>query len=429
MGPNGASCGKSAPNDGVESSQVSQDERANGIKRDEPEHGPCPSPIKNQVAISTGGVSAPKQTNKRRHLAELGPIKTSAASQQRRRLNQTQLGPPHPAKLSAQQRRPRRKGLKVAPTALGGNGLNGAQNTSGPRATMLATAGEAAARPVAQQQPADAHLDYTCSGCHRPIRERYLLRACGQHWHNNCLKCDRCQAPLGELGPSFYAAGNMNLCRQDYYELFAHKAICAVCDKLIYASEMVMRARDNVYHLECFACQLCGLRFCVGDRFHLCENKIVCQFDYDEHIYPIEQQQHYAQYYPQTGVQNQASGWMQLLDGVQQANEVPSRATQAQQSHCEASGHLQEFGATDQANCREVLVYHTMESGGAAEPIKPETDQQIARPPTAGANSQPPTELQSQAQGSSGEVTNAREKDSGSVGAVEGELTLEPASG
>lgn len=29
-------------------------------------------------------------------------------------------------------------------------------------------------------------------------------------------------------------------------------------------------------------------RFCVGERFYLCENKIVCQYDYEEHILPLE---------------------------------------------------------------------------------------------------------------------------------------------
>ena len=37
----------------------------------------------------------------------------------------------------------------------------------------------------------------------------------------------------------------------------------------------VMRARSNVYHLECFACQECGHRFCVGDQFFLHDNKVM----------------------------------------------------------------------------------------------------------------------------------------------------------
>ncbi|KAK8784885.1 hypothetical protein V5799_008751 [Amblyomma americanum] len=47
---------------------------------------------------------------------------------------------------------------------------------------------------------------------------------------------------------------------------------------------MVMRARGNVYHLECFACQQCNHRFCVGDRFYLHENRILCEYDYEERM-------------------------------------------------------------------------------------------------------------------------------------------------
>uniref|UniRef100_A0A670I6X8 LIM domain only 1 n=1 Tax=Podarcis muralis TaxID=64176 RepID=A0A670I6X8_PODMU len=64
--------------------------------------------------------------------------------------------------------------------------------------------------------------------------------------------------------------------------LFGTTGNCAACSKLIPAFEMVMRARDNVYHLDCFACQLCNQRFCVGDKFFLKNNMILCQMDYEE---------------------------------------------------------------------------------------------------------------------------------------------------
>lgn len=102
---------------------------------------------------------------------------------------------------------------------------------------------------------------YICSGCNKPIkRDRYLLKACEKYWHENCLRCDRCHSRLGELGSSLYFKSNMNLCRQDYLELFGETGVCSLCEKIICASEMVMRAKENVYHLECFACQLCSQR-------------------------------------------------------------------------------------------------------------------------------------------------------------------------
>lgn len=46
-----------------------------------------------------------------------------------------------------------------------------------------------------------------------------------------------------------------------FYRLFGNTGLCAACNKVIPAFEMVMRARSNVYHLECFACQQCNHRY------------------------------------------------------------------------------------------------------------------------------------------------------------------------
>jgi len=66
--------------------------------------------------------------------------------------------------------------------------------------------------------------------------------------------------------------------------MFGATGLCSACNKQIPAFEMVMRARNNVYHLECFACQQCNHRFCVGDRFYLCDNRILCEYDYEERM-------------------------------------------------------------------------------------------------------------------------------------------------
>ena len=31
-----------------------------------------------------------------------------------------------------------------------------------------------------------------CAACHKPIKERYLLKALDQLWHEDCLKCACC---------------------------------------------------------------------------------------------------------------------------------------------------------------------------------------------------------------------------------------------
>ncbi|KAM7406083.1 hypothetical protein PAMP_000485 [Pampus punctatissimus] len=158
-----------------------------------------------------------------------------------------------------------------------------------------------------------------CAGCNRKIKDRYLLKALDKYWHEDCLKCACCDCRLGEVGSTLYTKANLILCRRDYlrqekththlsplttntkvmplqglcdmkksqkkfftFWLFGTTGNCAACSKLIPAFEMVMRARDNVYHLDCFACQLCNQRFCVGDKFFLKNNMILCQMDYEE---------------------------------------------------------------------------------------------------------------------------------------------------
>lgn len=123
-----------------------------------------------------------------------------------------------------------------------------------------------------------------CAGCGKKIIERFLLKALDLYWHEDCLKCGCCDCRLGEVGKTLYTRANLILCKRDYLRLFGSTGFCAACNKGIPAFELVMRAKRNVYHLECFACQQCNYRFCVGDRFHLCDNKILCEYDYEERL-------------------------------------------------------------------------------------------------------------------------------------------------
>lgn len=57
---------------------------------------------------------------------------------------------------------------------------------------------------------------------------------------------------------------------------------CAGCDKGIPPTEVVRRAQDHVYHLECFACLMCSRQLNTGDEFYLMEDrKLVCKTDYE----------------------------------------------------------------------------------------------------------------------------------------------------
>lgn len=58
-----------------------------------------------------------------------------------------------------------------------------------------------------------------------------------------------------------------NSSRSIWRRLFGVTGNCAACSKLIPAFEMVMRAKENVYHLDCFACQLCNQRWVIERRW------------------------------------------------------------------------------------------------------------------------------------------------------------------
>lgn len=141
-----------------------------------------------------------------------------------------------------------------------------------------------AQQPQSNGAPTQPPQPQICAGCNKVIADRFLLKALDQLWHEDCLKCGCCDCRLGEVGSTLYTRANLILCKRDYLRLFGNTGYCAACNKVIPAFEMVMRARSNVYHLECFACQQCNHRFCVGDRFYLCENKILCEYDYEERL-------------------------------------------------------------------------------------------------------------------------------------------------
>lgn len=56
---------------------------------------------------------------------------------------------------------------------------------------------------------------------------------------------------------------------------------CGKCRHGISANEMVMRARDFVYHVTCFTCFLCNKTLLPGDYFGMRDTMIYCREDYE----------------------------------------------------------------------------------------------------------------------------------------------------
>jgi len=62
--------------------------------------------------------------------------------------------------------------------------------------------------------------------------------------------------------------------------MFGSSGVCAACRQPIPASQLVMRARHDAYHVDCFACAVCRRRLVPGDRFALVAGSLVCENDY-----------------------------------------------------------------------------------------------------------------------------------------------------
>lgn len=68
---------------------------------------------------------------------------------------------------------------------------------------------------------------------------------------------------------------------------------CTRCHLAITPSELVMRARDFVYHLHCFTCATCNKSFTKGEYFGLKNDVIYCRHHYElliQYIYPYGSQ-------------------------------------------------------------------------------------------------------------------------------------------
>ncbi|KAH3884864.1 LIM/homeobox protein Lhx3-like [Dreissena polymorpha] len=115
-----------------------------------------------------------------------------------------------------------------------------------------------------------------CSGCERPILDRYLLNVLERTWHVQCVRCTDCACVLADK--CFSRDGKL-YCRNDFFRRYGTK--CAGCGQGISPSDLVRRARDKAFHLKCFTCMICRKELSTGEELYILdENKFICKEDY-----------------------------------------------------------------------------------------------------------------------------------------------------
>uniref|UniRef100_A0A914CD31 Uncharacterized protein n=1 Tax=Acrobeloides nanus TaxID=290746 RepID=A0A914CD31_9BILA len=104
-----------------------------------------------------------------------------------------------------------------------------------------------------------------CSSCGQQITDRFILRVHPNlEFHAGCLKCTDCNRFLDETCTAFVRNGK-TFCKEDYLKLFGRK--CRRCDQQFQRNDLVMRARNLVYHYDCFSCHSCNKQLASGEHF------------------------------------------------------------------------------------------------------------------------------------------------------------------
>ncbi|EDW79198.2 uncharacterized protein Dwil_GK12807 [Drosophila willistoni] len=178
---------------------------------------------------------------------------------------------------------------------LGECSLNGMSNFTAPAPPLATTNSTPQAPQILQQHTAmamgagvgvsvgvggvGAPLNQ-CSYCCQPICDRYIMRVVDNSFHESCLKCTACSLHLVH---SCYAKDGKLFCRIDYERLYIRNR-CLGCGHKIAHDELVMRCHENVFHLKCFACVVCGSLLKKGEQYVVKQGQLFCRFDYEKEV-------------------------------------------------------------------------------------------------------------------------------------------------
>lgn len=69
-------------------------------------------------------------------------------------------------------------------------------------------------------------------------------------------------------------------CKKDYVRLFGTK--CEKCCRSFGKNDFVMRAKNKIFHLECFRCVACEKQLVPGDEFALRDDGLFCREDHQD---------------------------------------------------------------------------------------------------------------------------------------------------
>ncbi|CAK9302538.1 unnamed protein product [Gordionus sp. m RMFG-2023] len=122
-------------------------------------------------------------------------------------------------------------------------------------------------------------MPISCSVCQDFINDKYIYKIDDKICHQSCLKCSHCDSELdNEI--TCYVKENQLYCKLDYMKYFSSK--CAKCFQGLQANDWVRRAKNYIYHLACFVCDICKRQLSTGEEFIMWEDQVICKNHYSE---------------------------------------------------------------------------------------------------------------------------------------------------
>ena len=132
-------------------------------------------------------------------------------------------------------------------------------------------------------------MEGVCANCGRGISDRYMMRVNERDYHETCLACAECSAPLSDV---CYTRNCKLYCRTDYERIYGTK--CSRCHQRIDCTDMVMRVPVQtingrpggpIFHVDCFACCICGEQLIRGAHYIIRQGQPLCKREFQNDIY------------------------------------------------------------------------------------------------------------------------------------------------
>ncbi|OXA53091.1 LIM/homeobox protein Lhx5 [Folsomia candida] len=116
----------------------------------------------------------------------------------------------------------------------------------------------------------------SCTACDKAILDRYIVAVLERSWHSDCVRCFDCRTLLSDR---CFSRENKLFCKNDFFRRYGTK--CSGCSQGISPHDMVRKARDKIYHINCFTCTMCRREMSTGEELYvLDDSKFICKDDY-----------------------------------------------------------------------------------------------------------------------------------------------------